>query len=121
MQRETKAFTRRDFMKTSATAATSAALFSALGTNFAHAQGSDLIKVGVVGCGGRGSGAAGNVLEGAQLAGAKAEIYAVGDVFDRNAKGLGQKHNVQNERVFAGLDNYKEVIGSGRSEEHTSE
>ena len=117
MQRETKAFSRRDFMKTSATAtaaaATSTALFNALGTNFAHAQGSDLIKVGVVGCGGRGSGAAGNVLEGAQIAGAKAEIYSVGDVFEGSAKGLAGKHNVQRERVFAGLDNYKEVIGSG--------
>ena len=117
MQRETKAFSRRDFMKTSATAtaaaASSAALFNALGTNFAHAQGSDLIKVGVVGCGGRGSGAAGNVLEGAQIAGAKAEIYSVGDVFEGSAKGLAGKHNVQRERVFAGLDNYKEVIGSG--------
>ena len=115
MQRETttRTFTRRDFVKSSATAATSAALFSALGTNFAHAQGSDLIKVGVIGCGGRGSGAAANVLEGAQIAGAKAEIYSVGDVFQGNAKGLGGKYNVQNERVFAGLDNYKEVIGSG--------
>jgi myo-inositol 2-dehydrogenase / D-chiro-inositol 1-dehydrogenase len=114
MQRETTStFTRRDFVKSSAAAATSAALFSALGTNFAHAQGSDLIKVGVVGCGGRGSGAAANVLEGAQVAGAKAEIYSVGDVFEGQAKGLGGKHNVQRERVFAGLDNYKEVIGSG--------
>ena len=114
MQRETtKPFTRRDFMKTSATAASSAALFSALGTNFAHAQGSDLIKVGVIGCGGRGSGAAANVLEGAQIAGAKAEIYAVGDVFEGQAQRLGQRQKVQRERVFAGLDNYKEVIGSG--------
>ncbi len=114
MQRDNSSYTRRDFVKQSAAAAvSSAALFSALGTNFAHAQGSDRIKVGVVGCGGRGSGAAGNCLEGAELAGAKAEIYSVGDVFPDASKRLGQKYNVPAEKVHAGLDNYKEVINSG--------
>ena len=48
--------TRRSLMKASA----AAAAFAALGTNFAHAAGSDKIKVGLVGLGGRGRGAAGN-------------------------------------------------------------
>src|SRR3954465_15623739 len=85
--------TRRDLLK--ATAATSAAaMFAALGTNFAHAQGTDIIKVGLVGCGGRGSGAASNCVEGATLAGAKAEIYAVGDVFLNNTKQVLKSHKV---------------------------
>jgi myo-inositol 2-dehydrogenase/D-chiro-inositol 1-dehydrogenase len=104
--------TRRDILK--ATAATSAAaMFAALGTNFAHAQGTDIIKVGVIGCGGRGSGAAGNCVEGAALAGAKAEIYALGDVFERQTKNLKEKHKVDNDKVFSGLDAYQEVIGAG--------
>src|SRR6266550_8746500 len=97
--------TRRDMLK--ATAATSAAaMFAALGSNFAHAQGTDIIKVGVVGCGGRGSGAASNCVEGAALAGAKAEIYAVGDVFKDNTKQVLKSHKVDNDKVFSGLDAY---------------
>jgi myo-inositol 2-dehydrogenase / D-chiro-inositol 1-dehydrogenase len=104
--------TRRDIIKT--TAATSAtAMFAALGTNFAHAQGTDIIKVGVIGCGGRGNGAAGNCVEGAALAGAKAEIYAVGDVFEGQTKNLKDKHKVDNDKVFAGLEAYGEVINAG--------
>src|SRR3954463_6972922 len=103
--------TRRDLLK--ATAATSAAaMFAALGTNFAHAQGTDIIKVGLIGCGGRGSGAAANCVEGAALAGAKAEIYAVGDVFERQTRSMKEKHKVDNDKVFAGLDAYGEVIGA---------
>src|SRR5437660_9605809 len=102
--------TRRDVIK--ATAATSAAaMFAALGSNFAHAQGTDIIKVGLIGCGGRGSGAAGNCVEGAGLAGAKAEIYALGDVFERQTKNMKEKYKVDNDKVFAGLDAYQEVLG----------
>src|SRR5687768_64729 len=70
MQRDSNATkpspSRRGFLQTSATGG--AALFAALGTNFAHAQGSDTIKVGLVGCGGRGTGAAGDVLNAAKNA-----------------------------------------------------
>ena len=115
MSREQKSegtATRREILK--ATAATSAAaMFAALGTNFAHAQGTDIIKVGVIGCGGRGSGAAGNCVEGAAMAGAKAEIYAVGDVFKENTKQVLKSHKVDNDKVFAGLDAYGEVLNAG--------
>ena len=66
--------TRRTLMK--ATAA--AAAFAALGTNFAHAAGSDRIKVGLVGCGGRGRGAAGNITD-ADPKGVV--VHAIGDLF----------------------------------------
>ena len=104
--------TRRDVIK--ATAATSAAaMFAALGSNFAHAQGTDIIKVGLIGCGGRGSGAAANCVEGAALAGAKVEIYALGDVFERQTKNLKEKHKVDNDKVFSGLEAYGEVLNAG--------
>ena len=53
---------RRDFLKTS-----SAALGAAVAANLsvgrsAHAAGSDILKVGLIGCGGRGSGAAANAM-----------------------------------------------------------
>ena len=50
--------TRRDFLKTSAvtTLGVSAGLLAS--GNFAYAAGSDTLRVGLVGCGGRGTGAA---------------------------------------------------------------
>ncbi len=51
---------RRDFLKTS----TAATIGLGMMTN-AHAAGSDSIKVGLVGCGGRGRGAAENICDAA--------------------------------------------------------
>ncbi|MCH6552179.1 MAG: SIS domain-containing protein [Planctomycetes bacterium] len=50
---------RREFVKASAVAATAGAL---LGAPLVHAAGSDTIRVGLIGCGGRGSGAASQAL-----------------------------------------------------------
>ena len=50
--------TRRDFLKTSTVAASAAAIGTLEFSRNAHAAGSDIIKVGMIGCGGRNSGAA---------------------------------------------------------------
>src|SRR5687767_15413693 len=108
MQRDNKrkstpsAPNRRDVLKTTS-ALSAAALFTTLGTNFAHAQGSDIIKVGVVGCGGRGTGAAGDTIAGAKIAGAQAEIYAIGDVFESQTRGMKDKYKLNNDQVYTGL------------------
>jgi predicted dehydrogenase len=106
------AFTRRSFLKTSA-AVSMASVVANLGTNFAHAAGSDVLKIGLIGCGGRGSGAGPQALEGAEIAGAKAQLWAIGDIFEGPAKNQAKKFDVPAERTFAGLDNYKGVIDSG--------
>ena len=89
----------------------------------AFAAGKDTIKVGVIGCGGRGSGAAENVLHAAK----GVEIVALADYFqhkadrlrqrlnrfiesDAKAKQLGNRVNVPKERCFSGLDGYEKVI-----------
>lgn len=81
------------------------------------------IRVGLVGCGGRGTGAAHNVLHAAP----NVTVVAVGDAFEGQAKGcqnrlngiaknderlkeLGNKVDLPNDRVFWGLDAYKKVI-----------
>ena len=68
---------RRTFVKQSAAAvaATSAAQFAL--TSNAHAAGSDTIKVGLVGCGGRGTGAA----EQALTADKNVKLVAMADAF----------------------------------------
>jgi myo-inositol 2-dehydrogenase/D-chiro-inositol 1-dehydrogenase len=114
---------RRDFLKTTAVAA-GAAVATQLSLPAVHAAGSDVIKVGLIGCGGRGNGAAEDVLRAAK----GVTIHALGDVFQFQVDGtrnrltqlaekdeIKQKDNqvdVEN-RCFSGLDAYKQVIESG--------
>lgn len=75
----------------------------------------ELIKAGVIGCGGRGTGAAINFLN----AGPNLEIAALGDVFQhrldssrsriKDNKGV----DIPDEKCFTGFDAYKKVIDSG--------
>src|SRR5581483_9849092 len=72
---------RRDFLKASALAAGALATELALQSGV-HAEGKDVIKIGLVGCGGRGSGAVGDCLE----ADPAVKLVALGDVFEDRAK-----------------------------------
>src|SRR5690606_17184189 len=75
---------RRVFLMNSAAAAGAAATVSL--SNVAHAAGSDTIRVGVVGCGGRGTGAA----EQALSADEGCRLVAMGELFaDRLESSLG--------------------------------
>ncbi|GIV04556.1 MAG: dehydrogenase [Fimbriimonadales bacterium] len=105
--------TRREFLKASAGVAALATLPVEL---FAHAQGSDKLRVGLIGCGGRGTGAAIDCID----AHPSVELYAMGDVFEdrlnASLKALEEEKkdrlNIGN-RKFVGLDAYKGVISSG--------
>jgi predicted dehydrogenase len=104
--------TRRDFLGKSAV--TAGALTVA---QSAWAAGSDQIKVGLIGSGGRGSGAANQALSTKQEG---VVLHAVCDAFKEKAEGalsnLRTKHadkvQVDDSRIFAGLDGYKKVIDS---------
>ncbi len=112
---------RRDFVKTAAVLAASAAVPALAVSRTANVRGSDTIKVGLIGTGGRGTGAASQAL----AADKGTVLWAMGDVFkDRleSAKAglteaLGDsaktKIDVSAERQFTGFDNYKGVIDSG--------
>ena len=67
---------RREFLKGSAAAVVGSALAPGL-AGAVHIAGSDVIRVGLIGCGGRGTGAAENAL----LAGPDVRLVAMGDVF----------------------------------------
>jgi myo-inositol 2-dehydrogenase / D-chiro-inositol 1-dehydrogenase len=105
---------RRDFLKGSTAAAIG---LGALGN--AHAAGSDTIKVGLIGCGGRGRGAADNIC---QAAGTNYNIklHAMADAFPdhlkdcrefiRNTPNCKDKFDVSDDRCFVGFDAYQKVI-----------
>jgi myo-inositol 2-dehydrogenase / D-chiro-inositol 1-dehydrogenase len=103
---------RREFLAAGAASVAAATLPSAV-----HAAGSDVIKVGLIGCGGRGTGAANDCLT-AGKEGVK--LVAVGDVFPSKAqsaaKTLANKYKDRvdlGDRVYGGLDAYEKVINAG--------
>ena len=115
--------TRRDVLKAGAAMAFTTALSAPVG---AFAQGSDTIKVGLIGCGGRGSGAVENVLSSAR----NVTIHAVGDALEFQATGAGQRlankakddaaklgemnNKIElGDRVFSGIDAFQKVLDSG--------
>ena len=108
-----KAPSRREFLKLSAGTAAAAGLGLSLARG-AHAAGDDVIKVGLIGCGGRGSGAAVNALN----ADPGARLVAMADLFepyvkgsrDRIAKIHGDRVQVDDDHCLVGLDGYKGVI-----------
>lgn len=109
--------TRRDFLQTSTTAALSAAAVAQLSlTAGAYAAGDDVIKVGLIGCGGRGTGAAGQALstEG------NVKLVAMGDAFadslngslNNLKRGHADRIAVDDDHKFVGFDAYKKVVDS---------
>ncbi len=106
--------TRRDFLTYSA--ATVAA--SALAAGGVHAAGNETLKIGLIGAGGRGRGAAINALK----ADPNVKLTAICDVFDdRLQDGLkyilkdkvaGPKVSVTPETCFTGFDGYKKLLAT---------
>jgi predicted dehydrogenase len=102
--------TRREFIKTTAAASLAAAMPR---LPEAYAAGSDTIRVGVVGCGGRGTGAAIDCLNAAP----GVEVVAMYDLFmdriDSSLKAIKEKHadkvKVTPERMFTGFDGFKKL------------
>jgi Predicted dehydrogenases and related proteins len=68
------------------------------------------LKIGLVGCGGRGRGAMANLIEAAPIAGAEVELVAVADVFEAATEKAGATFGVPAERRFHGFDAYRKVI-----------
>lgn len=114
---------RRDFIKASAVVAGATMTSNLAG---AFAAGNDTIKVGLIGCGGRGNGAVRDILEAESRINGdnpKVEIAAFGDVFEDRAqkaletwkknKQFGSRIKATPETCFGGLDAYQKVLAAG--------
>jgi len=108
--------TRRDFLKVSSVAASAAAIGSLNISRSAHAAGSDILKIGMIGCGGRNSGAAVNALS----ADSGTRLVAMCDVLKERVfakreeikKAKGDQVTVDDSHCFFGFDGYKQVIAA---------
>ncbi len=103
---------RRELFKASTIAAATLAV-----PNFAYAAAADTLRIGLIGCGGRGTGAAVNNL----LSCEGVELVAMGDIFPDKIQGSlnnikGElvdspgKVKVKPEKMFVGLDAYQRVL-----------
>lgn len=103
--------TRRDFLKTSAAAAAATTVPTGV-----FASGSDVIKIGLIGCGGRGTGAAMD----AAAANPNVVVWSMGDLFADHltnsrkslSDALGQRSRTTDDRAFSGFDAYKKVLAT---------
>ncbi|MHC4398974.1 MAG: Gfo/Idh/MocA family protein [Planctomycetota bacterium] len=104
---------RRDFLKRSGTALGATALSSAIAAR-SYAGEDNTIKVALVGCGGRGTGAAANALstEGPTKLVAMADVFEdrLESSFDGLSKRFAAQVDVPPERRFIGLDAFKKAI-----------
>jgi len=112
---KTSAVSRRDFIKASAV---SLAALTSGGASRIFAAGSDKLRVGLIGCGGRGTGAARDCVKSSD----NVEIVALGDLFrdrvDKSLNNLKEKLpaeavKVTEDTCFVGFDAYEKVIASG--------
>ena len=109
---------RRTFLQSSSLAVGAAVAGQLVVPRNVHAATDDTIRIGLIGCGGRGTGAAAQALN----ADKNVKLVAMGDMFpDKLEASLSQlgkdeklasKLAVDNEHRFVGVDAYKQVIDS---------
>jgi predicted dehydrogenase len=107
---------RRDFLKTTGTLTAASALVAGT-ARFVHAAEDNTIQVALVGCGGRGTGAAANALS---VKGGPIKLVALADVFENRLNisynslknQFADQVDVPEERKFIGFDAYKKAMDS---------
>jgi myo-inositol 2-dehydrogenase / D-chiro-inositol 1-dehydrogenase len=110
----TSHYNRRRFLKTAALAGSAASVGAIDLSRGAYAAGSDVIRVGMIGCGGRNAGAAVQALN----ADPGARLVAMHDIFSDRIRDKraaiktekGDQVDVPDDRCFPGFGGYKSVI-----------
>jgi predicted dehydrogenase len=105
---------RREFLKTTGRLAAASAV-AGLALPSVHAAGSDLIQLALIGCGGRGSGAAVDALN---TKSGPIKLVAMADAYEHRlrssyeslAKSVAAKMEVPEDRRFVGFDAYKKAL-----------
>ncbi len=110
---------RRQFLKSTGAVAAASTLVSAMPS--VHAAEDNTLRVALVGCGGRGTGAARQALS---VSGGPIKLVALGDVFENNLKGtytslsedegVGSRVEVSEDHKFIGFDAYKSAMDTLR-------
>ena len=115
MSRTTQSTSRRDFLKDTGRIALGAAALGGIARSV-HAAEENTIRLALIGCGARGSGAVGDALS--VEGNGPVKLYAMADVVEGQmtsahkalAKQFGDKVDVAKERQFCGFDAYRNAI-----------
>jgi predicted dehydrogenase len=118
---EASNLSRRSFLKRSGAAGAGATAFTIVKPEMVRAVAPARLKAGVVGCGGRGTEAAAQLLHGNPTV----ELVTMGDIFEdrlesslkslrghRRYPGIAERVKVEPDRHFVGFDAYKKVIAA---------
>ncbi len=105
---------RREFLKTTSRLATASALAS-VAIPYVHAGGNDTLQVALIGCGGRGTGAAANALS---TKSGPIKLVAMADVFEKKLersyeslmKDFPKQVEVPQDRRFIDFEGYKKAM-----------
>jgi len=109
-----KSTSRREFLKNTGRLAATSAVVAGIAPHI-YAAGSSTVNVALIGCGGRGTGAADNALS---VNNGPTKLVAMGDVFESRLKssyaslkeGHADKMDVPEDRRFVGFDAYKKAM-----------
>lgn len=115
---ESGAASRREFLTQSGRAVAAAAL-AGVTIPHVHAAEDNAIRLALIGCGGRGSGAVGNAME---ASGGPVKLVAMADLYENRLLGshkvltdhFGNRVDVPSDRQFVGFDAFKQAIDSLR-------
>jgi myo-inositol 2-dehydrogenase/D-chiro-inositol 1-dehydrogenase len=107
---------RRDFLKSSAGIVAASTLAGSMLSSSVYAAGDETIKIALIGCGGRGSGATGQALS----TSGPVKLVAVADAFEDNARtslaNLQRAHpdlvDVKEDHIFSGFDAYQKALAA---------
>jgi predicted dehydrogenase len=108
------ATSRREFLQNTGRTAAASALVAGLAVPRVHAAEDNTIQVALIGCGGRGTGAASNALS---VPNGQTKLVAMADVFEnklnssyKNLQRFGDKFDVPEDRKFLGFDGYQKAM-----------
>lgn len=110
--------TRRNFVKAAAVSGAALPAFNILGAQTVNGLNTSKVKVGLIGCGGRGTGALKNFIEAAELLDIEVEVVAVADAFkdkvDTALNGAGALSSLKLDAAIGhhGFDAYHKVAHS---------
>ncbi len=102
------AISRRNFVRTALGAGVAMTAPNILGTK-AQAAGRTF-KLGLIGCGGRGRGAAAGALQAGKILGYNVKIAATADYFKDRAVRAGKQFDLPSNKCFGGADCYRKLL-----------
>ena len=107
-----KDVTRRDFVKAAAISTAAFSSFNIVGAQRVPGLNISKIKVGLIGCGARGTGALKDFQEAAKVLGIEVQVVAIADAFQDKVQRAAQKFGVDASHTHYGFDAYQKVANS---------